>query len=546
MRFLFYKKWVAIAALICFILWAGLIFSFALQSGGESGDVSTSLFAFLRGIDTSHEKIETDVEKTPIDKIGVSAKQAAYFVGQSTTLSLDISPKNYTEGYVFTSSDQGIATVSDKGVVRFLSAGKVTITVTANSGERSDEVTFSVYGSIRDIGEEDKLRFSISVDDEMPINDCKSVTVNFDGKPISISNSLKPKLRSSDDSVLYVVSPYVVTCGAGTADVTLYLEDYPISTSSVTVTEKVLDNPLIDALFINGEQVDEGAEVFLGRNYELTFALENEQTAVKSYNVSRSSDIVNVTTIDNSSRIVLTPTACGDVTVEIYARTEAALYIYENRKKAEGDPDPAFPEPLKTITLTIIPPPALATGINKPETDYDINTEYSLELVVADKNAMVGYDYTVEGGEFEKSEKGKVTFLKAGEYTVTFTSTYYPENTYVFTILVFDKKTELAIRKQIGHFGMFVVLGVFAAVAFMYFIKKLPYNAIITTFSGLAVAALSEVMQLPLFTEGRRFAFSDVLIDFGGFLAGSILIMLFVFVFYRIRSRRITSSPTEE
>ncbi|MBP5177537.1 MAG: hypothetical protein ILP02_03015, partial [Clostridia bacterium] len=73
-----------------------------------------------------------------------------------------------------------------------------------------------------------------------------------------------------------------------------------------------------------------------------------------------------------------------------------------------------------------------------------------------------------------------------------------------------------------------------------------PYNAIITSFAGFAVAGISELLQLPIFTDSRGAAFTDVLIDFSGYALGGALTIAALMVIHLIISRRRASASTDK
>ena len=87
------------------------------------------------------------------------------------------------------------------------------------------------------------------------------------------------------------------------------------------------------------------------------------------------------------------------------------------------------------------------------------------------------------------------------------------------------------IRKLIGHFGLFLVSGVFTtlSVKFIYYDLKKKYwiFVIISSSFGLFLAILTELIQL--FVPGRSGEFRDVMIDFGGYAIPLIIISLIVF-----------------
>ena len=92
------------------------------------------------------------------------------------------------------------------------------------------------------------------------------------------------------------------------------------------------------------------------------------------------------------------------------------------------------------------------------------------------------------------------------------------------------------IRKLVGHFGLFVLSGSFTSWSIYLMIKDQNwykhYRGIYITLSvGLLLSALTEIIQL--FIPDRSGEFTDVLIDFSGYLLGFCVVSLIIFLIYR-------------
>ena len=96
---------------------------------------------------------------------------------------------------------------------------------------------------------------------------------------------------------------------------------------------------------------------------------------------------------------------------------------------------------------------------------------------------------------------------------------------------------KLFIRKAIGHFGLFLVLGIFAAMTYYLFIKNKLLSLIISIVVGLITAGLSELFQgIPV---GRAPSFTDVLIDYAGYMIAVLLFSLIFYLPYYIKKRKV-------
>ena len=95
------------------------------------------------------------------------------------------------------------------------------------------------------------------------------------------------------------------------------------------------------------------------------------------------------------------------------------------------------------------------------------------------------------------------------------------------------------IRKSIGHFGIFLVLGVFSCLTYYLFIKRRLLSFIIIILVGFVTAGLSEIFQgIP---EGRGPSFNDVLIDYVGYLIAVVIFSLIFYLPYYIKRRKVGS-----
>lgn len=91
------------------------------------------------------------------------------------------------------------------------------------------------------------------------------------------------------------------------------------------------------------------------------------------------------------------------------------------------------------------------------------------------------------------------------------------------------------VRKSIGHFGLFCACGLFGILSF-YFLIKLKYLYIILDLvSGFIIAGVSEVIQM--FADSRGPAFTDVLIDFSGYLLSFVIVFIIILIVNRKKNK---------
>ncbi|MDD3170811.1 MAG: VanZ family protein [Bacilli bacterium] len=126
--------------------------------------------------------------------------------------------------------------------------------------------------------------------------------------------------------------------------------------------------------------------------------------------------------------------------------------------------------------------------------------------------------FSLQSGEISSEESGVITsiFIKV----INFLS---------FNKFEFDFEiVHLLIRKIVGHFGSFFVVGILGFLTYNAFTKDLFKTIIITSFSGVIVAIIAEVLQL--FAINRGYQITDMMIDCCGYFLGTAICVLITFI----------------
>ncbi len=136
-------------------------------------------------------------------------------------------------------------------------------------------------------------------------------------------------------------------------------------------------------------------------------------------------------------------------------------------------------------------------------------------------NVTKNMKWEVVKGEGSIDENGVFTSDKSGKVTVRASYVGRPDLTVekTITVSVFDTFHTL-IRKGLGHFSLFLVLGFGLFGTFFLLIKPRWVSLPLSLLSAFVVAGISEMFQLPVFTSGRYATWQDVAIDFLGALSG--------------------------
>ena len=93
--------------------------------------------------------VQSSITKITLSKTSATLDLAEVEAGKNLQLTATIEPRNVTEGYTWSSSNTGVATVSSNGYVSGKTDGTTTITVKSSSGKRVATCTITVKTSIR-------------------------------------------------------------------------------------------------------------------------------------------------------------------------------------------------------------------------------------------------------------------------------------------------------------------------------------------------------------------------------------------------------------
>lgn len=136
-------------------------------------------------------------------------------------------------------------------------------------------------------------------------------------------------------------------------------------------------------------------------------------------------------------------------------------------------------------------------------------------------NVTKNVKWEVVKGEGSIDENGVFTSDKSGKVTVRATYVDRPDLTVEKTITVSIFGTfHTLVRKGLGHFSLFLILGFGFFSTFFLLIKPRWASLPLSLLSAFVVAGISEMFQLPVFTSGRYATWQDVAIDFLGALSG--------------------------
>lgn len=227
---------------------------------------------------------------------------------------------------------------------------------------------------------------------------------------------------------------------------------------------------------------------------QLGFHAENASEGAPSNIISKSSD-TNVVSADTTHLHAYKP---GTATITYFS-------IYDN-----------------TITATLhVTVPDVVDGLTVVAPNRCVKGGKIDLTAYTGGNVTKNVKWEVVKGEGSIDENGVFTSDKSGKVTVRATYVGRPDLTVekTITVSVFDTFHTL-IRKGLGHFSLFLVLGLGLFGTFFLLIKPRWVSLPLSLLSAFVVAGISEMFQLPVFTSGRYATWPDVAIDFLGALSG--------------------------
>lgn len=485
----------------------------ALTPGEESSIISDDVGNTIDNVLTEIQKPEAevvDMEDVKILSLTVSGEQLntdelTLYVGSSGKINAEVTPENATNPSLsYQSSDESVIQTYSDGRVKALKAGSAVITATSEEDPAlSDSVTVTVI----EIAVENIALKNLT--EELHVGQSHALEIKY--TPTNTTQK-DVEWNSSNTSILTVSKSGKLTAKAeGTATITATSKANGTLTDSVTIT--VLPKIVEPEIPVEGLTLQANDEIgYVGSTGKIAAKLS--PAGAKDGLVWSSSD-KRVATVSQSGSV--TYLKAGKVTIT----AKCSSYNVENSITL------TVKEVLsKTIDLDI-------DGLNENEDGaftLKIASSGKVEATLDEKATVQEIIFTSSDPEIAKiGQDGVIEAVKEGTVTITVSTSYDGETTsesFELTVLgyTFSDRFEnfaLWVRKSLGHFGAFLALGVFATLTYLMIFPKSTKGKllgfVVCLVAGFAVAGITEICQLPLFTFGRLASFDDVLLDFFGY-----------------------------
>lgn len=513
----------ALTALFCTIALTIFIWGEALTPGDKSAIQSAKVSDNIQSAMKSDEPAPpvsavTGFEVTKVVRDGKEIDTDKYYIGDKVRLSVNVLPENAdtSDLYFVAGKDAQDLSVSEDG-----------------------EVEFTSWGWRRVLVKSRKNPSVILFDKQLKCSGVNPDTVT------SISATIRKVGATEDTDVLQIGDEYVLGI----------FTDNGLETSTAETR-----------LFINGEKTRENeylyflpAKQFFYPRAEGTVDLKFEyagKTAKKTVTIVPGK-IPPASFTFTDSRVTKNTDGSFSLTMEKGEHIKNIineLGFSPLNKDKEIDDNSAVYFDYETSNGKIVNCAAYNLHAYKPGTAtitytslYDKNIKATLHVTVpdvVDGLTVVAPDRCVKGGKIDLNaytggnvtknvkwevvkgegsidKNGVFTSDKSGKVTVRATYVGRPDLTVEKTITVSIFGTfHTLVRKGLGHFSLFLILGFGFFSTFFLLIKPRWASLPLSLLSAFVVAGISEMFQLPVFTSGRYATWQDVAIDFLGALSG--------------------------
>ena len=513
----------ALTALFCTIALTLFIWGEALTPGDKSAIQSVKVSDNIQSAMKSDEPAPpvsavTGFEVTKVIRDGKEIDTDKYYIGDKVRLSVSVLPENAdtSDLYFVAGNDAKDLSVSEDGEVEFTSWGWRRVLVKSRknpsvilfdkqlncTGVNPDAVT-SISATIRKVGTAENTDV-LQIGDEYVLG-----IVTDNGLETSTTETRLfingKKTRENENLYFLPAKQFFYPRAEGTVHLKF---EYAGKTAEKTVTVVPGKIPPADFTFTNS-RVTKNTDGSFSLTMEKGEHIKNiiKELGFSPLNKDREIDDNSAVYFDyetSNGKIV----NCAAYNLHAYKPGTATITytsLYDKNIKA-------------TLRVTV---PDVVDGLTVVAPDRCVKGGKIDLTAYTGGNVTKNVKWEVVKGEGSIDENGVFTSDKSGKVTVRATYVGRPDLTVekTITVSVFDTFHTL-IRKGLGHFSLFLVLGFGLFGTFFLLIKPRWASLPLSLLSAFVVAGISEMFQLPVFTSGRYATWPDVAIDFLGALSG--------------------------
>lgn len=493
-----FKFWsiLAICALVGTVALAIFILAEALVPGDKSG-----LQSFIV-TDTIKDNVDIKDNDEYVKLASISAQQTSErYIGYTEKIKITFFPDSATDKeLIYKSSNPQCISVSSNGTLSYKANGNATITITSKKHPEI-QTSFIAYCNGENPNKINSVTINFDKDSSTPSLSLKageSKEVVFrDGNKILSVNSFN--ITSTDTSVLRIKNRVFLPIKAGTTTLKIA---HKLSDFKTEITFTVEENPDF-ALPETFEFAQDTIYMDVGDK------LDYIPLIVASYPKKSNVDcrFFDVSIQDKS---IIEDNGFDQFVGKKIGQTTVNLTSWTNPKQTSS---------FTIIVQEPVPTTIFLEGNNRIVSgeSYQYKGFFGKEYLQCIKWQVVKGDATID-------QNGTLVAHSLGTVIVRVTST---RDESVYT----DLKIKVSlfsnfhtfVRKVIGHFSAFAVLGFGLAVTFFLLQRPRGLYFLSASVLGFLTATLSEVFQLPIFTQHRGASWTDVMTDTLGVLTGVVI-----------------------
>ena len=502
----------AILALICTMFMVWLLCYEALKPGEKSSDTSQDVEDTIKDIIPDIPDNDQNYELVSIRCKQANASRA---VGTKLTLTFAYTPSQATDkALTFSSSNPAIASVDEKGVVTFNSYGECKITATSVakpnikttfkvicSGVAAGDIS-NIYPTFSDApGSPAKYEVPEGTYSYICFRDSQGQVVSVDTLSIVCHDSTI--LRMSDTKHFVAIKP-------GTAKITV--------TNKSTKQTKDINIQVTESDTFAAPEFFEFEEHVLYINTNTSFNPRDNISSILPEGATLDKRFCTITCTNKS---------LFEIAGETYTAVTVGEAYFEFSAYASGRTS-------RYRVVVVEPLPEQLTIMGRDRIICD--KEYQYTVFDGERDCEKITWSIVKGSGATITEEGKLIATELGDIVIRATSTQDEKIFVEFRVRVSPYENfHTFVRKLIGHFTAFAILGVgFAVTYFLLFGRARKISPIVALISSAVVAGVTEILQMPIFTQNRGPSFKDVVLDTEGAAWGVLGTVVLIFLFFLI------------
>ena len=480
---------------------------------------------------------EIDVEEVLLEELNISKTSLEMTVGESiktSSLGITYTPTDVTnKTLTYVSSDESVIDVESSNI-KAKGAGEAVLTITHEQSGKEIKINIKVNNIIK--LDESKpyvitQNYLVFENDVYYVKNGYSgnIYINFDES----STFTDVVYKSSDTSILMIGSDGVFSpVKAGEVTVSIIIDD-GIGEAIKYDIKMIVNEPIytkVEDFNVDNDVINMkvGERLKLTDNpFDIDFIPNDATNKILVYK-SNNEDIIN---IDST---ILKAISHGSTKITIFNEeanvTKEVTINVSNIISIDAD------EPFK-ITQEYL---EVEDGV------YLIRNGYSAKLKVNfnDNSTFKEVKFSCEDEDVLTIGKdGVITPKKVGKTTIVITIDDGISEPIIYEINVKVERTPLIedfsaflykVRKSIGHFGAFLVLGVMGSFGLLLLFdkKKWLFSIPLNIALGFGVAGLTEYIQTKV--PGRYGCWDDVWLDFSGYMTSTVLLTIGILAVYLI------------